>query len=162
MKPTEILQRLREFYSVKAALRRRHEAAARLVGQYDINNTYQYIIAREDQHLSWVADAITGMEGAVPDIPQAEPVQAGKGEAGLRALASDDGERLGRFVSDWRGRISGITNARHKLMLDLVLGETLEHARLFNQAGTGRLDLLGRRTGGERVPGSVLATRWVE
>ncbi len=35
-------------------------------------------------------------------------------------------------------------------MLDLVLGESLEHARLFQQAAGGRLDLLGRRRGGER------------
>ena len=47
-------------------------------------------------------------------------------------------------------------------MLELMLGETQEQARLFHQAAGGRLDLLGRRTGGDRLAGSVLPTRWVE
>jgi len=41
VKPNEILERLRAIYSEKASLRRRHEAVARLVGQYDLNNAYQ-------------------------------------------------------------------------------------------------------------------------
>ena len=32
----------------------RHQAAARAGRQYDANNTYQYIIDREDMQLSWV------------------------------------------------------------------------------------------------------------
>ncbi len=47
-------------------------------------------------------------------------------------------------------------------MLELVLGEVAEQARFFHQGAGGRLDLLGRRTGGERVEGRVLPTRWVE
>jgi hypothetical protein len=162
VKPTDMLLRLREFYSDKAALRCRHEAIARLVGQYDINNTYQYIIAREDQHLSWVADAIASMDGAVPDGPAAGALPTGKGDAAFQAWAREDGSSLDAFVARWRERVAEVTNARHRLMLDLVLGESLEHARLLHQAGDGRLDLLGRRTGGDRVPGAVLPTRWVE
>jgi hypothetical protein len=65
-------------------------------------------------------------------------------------------------VSGWRGRLAVVKNARHRLMLDLILGETLEQARLFRQAAAGQLDMLGRRTGGERTPGVVLPSRWVE
>jgi hypothetical protein len=162
VKPTDILLRLREFYSDKAALRLRHEAVACLVGQYDINNTYQYILAREDQHLSWLADAITTMDGVVPGGPAADTPQPGKGDAVFQAWAREDGIGLDAFVARWRERVGEVTNARHRRMLDLVLGESLEHARLLHQAGEGRLDLLGRRTGGDRLPGAVLPTRWVE
>jgi len=45
----------------------------------------------------------------------------------------------------------------------LILGETLEQKRFFEQALAGRHDLLGRRTEdvGPLV-GKVLPTRWVE
>jgi len=36
----------------------RHQAGARLIGQYDANNTYQYIVNREEAQLTWVATAI--------------------------------------------------------------------------------------------------------
>ena len=54
-------------------------------------------------------------------------------------------------------------NARHRLMLNVILGETLEQERFFEQALAGRTDLLGRRSDavGPRV-GSVLPTRWIE
>jgi hypothetical protein len=47
-------------------------------------------------------------------------------------------------------------------MLNVVLGETLEHARFFEQAAGGRADLLGRRDGGESTGGEVLPVRWIE
>lgn len=48
-------------------------------------------------------------------------------------------------------------------MLNVILGETVEQKRFFEQALAGRQDLLGRRTSdvGERV-GAVLPTRWIE
>jgi hypothetical protein len=48
-------------------------------------------------------------------------------------------------------------------MLRVILGETLEQKRFFDQALAGRTDLLGRR--GEEVGprvGEVLSTRWIE
>ena len=42
----------------------RHQAGARLVGQYDANNTYQYIVNREDVQLTWVATAIEELGGS--------------------------------------------------------------------------------------------------
>ena len=39
-------------------MRERHVAVARFVTDYEFNNTYQYIIAREDVHLSWLEAAL--------------------------------------------------------------------------------------------------------
>jgi len=58
VKATELLDLLTEIYRDKMAMRQRHVAAARLVSDYDFNNTYQYIIAREDLQLNWLRDAI--------------------------------------------------------------------------------------------------------
>jgi hypothetical protein len=158
-----LLRHLVDAYREKAALRSRHEAVARVAGQYDVNNTYQYVIAREDQHLGWLADAIQAMGGTVPGgEPDAPAVPAVKGDEALRAVVLDDAKKLDAFVAAWRPRTTRITNARHERMLYLMLGEMQEQARLFHQAAAGRLDLLGRRTGGDRTAGAVLPTRWVE
>jgi len=56
-----------------------------------------------------------------------------------------------------------MNNARHRGMLRVILGETLEQQRFFQQASAGRLDLLGRRTEGVgKLEGLVLPTRWIE
>ena len=55
-----------------------------------------------------------------------------------------------------------MTHARHRNMLDVIFGESLEHKRLFDQAAAGFEDLLGRRTGGVPRQGAVLPTRWME
>ena len=36
-----------------------------------------------------------------------------------------------------------MTHARHRKMLDVILGESREHQRLFEQAAAGMEDLLG-------------------
>lgn len=162
MKPTELLGLLDEFFREKASLRDRHMAVARMVGQYDLNNTCQYVIAREDQHLAWVGDAIRQMGGTVNDSPALPDVGTAQTPDDQRALMAADGRALDEFVARWRERIGPISNARTKLMLELILGEIMEQARLFHQAAGGRVDLLGRRTGGERTGGRVLPTRWVE
>jgi len=38
---TDLLALLQEFYRDKLTAMLRHQAGARLIGQYDINNTYQ-------------------------------------------------------------------------------------------------------------------------
>jgi hypothetical protein len=162
VKPSDLLRLLDEFYREKSELRDQHAAAARAAGQYDFNNTFQYVIAREDQHLSWLADAIRDLGGSVPTLATpAAPVEAKTLDA-QQAMIAEEGRRLDEFVGRWRPRLAPIKNARHKLMLELIRGEVLEQARFFHQAAGGRLDLLGRRTGGERTEGSVLPTRWVE
>ena len=68
MKAVDLLNLLREFYRDKLALYRRHVAAARHISHYDFNNTYQYVIAREDVQLAWLRDAITDMAGELEDV----------------------------------------------------------------------------------------------
>ena len=163
MKPADLLQLLREFYREKSAMRARHVAAARLVGDYNANNTYQYIINREDTHLSWLTAAISSL-GNSPDATAMEPErQAGKGRDGWRTLAVEDAGDAQAFVERWRPRVDSMTNARHRGMLRVILGETLEQKRFFEQAAAGNTELLGRRPDavGPRV-GEVLPTRWVE
>jgi hypothetical protein len=162
VKPADLLNLLREFYREKAALRQRHVAGARFVSNYDFNNTYQYVINREDLQLSWVRDAITDLGGTVEDVPEPDLRPSGKGDDAQRSIVRDDANTAQTFVDRWRDRIETMTNARNRTMLRVVLGETLEHKRFFEQAAAGRDDLLGRRADGAGTPGAVLPTRWVE
>ena len=161
MKPAELLGLLQDFSRDKLALRRRHEAGARLVSDYDVNNTYQYVIAREDVHLSWLRAAIEELGGTLPEV-EAPGLPAGKGEELRRAIHDLDSRAAQTFVDTWRPRVETVMNARHRGMLRVILGETLEHKRFFDQALAGRKDLLGRRADGAGTGGGVLDTRWVE
>jgi len=67
VKSAEMLELLREFYRDKLALRQRHAAAARHIKDYEINNAYQYIIAREDMQIRWLHDAIVDLGGEPDD-----------------------------------------------------------------------------------------------
>ncbi|HEX3644833.1 MAG TPA: hypothetical protein VHT95_04455, partial [Vicinamibacterales bacterium] len=160
---TDLLPLLQEFHREKLAMMLRHQAGARLVGQYDANNTYQYVINREQTQLTWVATAIAELGGTADD--QAEPARppSGKAAAAAQAIFTEDGQDAQRFVDRWRPRIDGMDNARHAKMLRVIIGETLEQKRFFDQALAGRHDLLGRR--GEQVGpsyGEVLPSRWIE
>jgi hypothetical protein len=154
-----------EFYQDKLRALLRHQAHARLVGQYDANNTYQYIINREDVQLTWVAAATTDAGGTVPDAPAEaadEPARA-KGADTARRIFEADRLDAQAFLDRWRPRVEAMTNARHRGMLRVILGETREQQRFFEQALAGRTDLLGRRAGvdGEAI-GEVLPVRWIE
>jgi hypothetical protein len=160
---TDPLALLQEFYREKLAMLLRHQAGARLIGQYDQNNTYQYIVNRDETQLSWVGKAIADLGGTVAD--DAEPVRAAKGKAAdaARAIMDEDGRDAQAFVDRWRPRVDLIANDRHAKMLKVILGEALEQKRFFEQALAGRTDLLGRR-GDVLGPshGEVLPTRWIE
>ena len=163
MKPAELLELLRESYAGKLALKRRHEAGARLVGQYDFNNTYQYLINREEAHLDWLRRAVAATGGAMPDEQPVPPLpQAGKGAAEQAAIIKDDSRLIAEFLERWRPRVEQVTDSRQSIMLRVILGEMLEQKRFFDQASAGRNDLLGRRTSPSRAAGTVLPTRWVE
>ncbi len=161
---TGLLPLLQEFRNEKLAMLLGHQASARLVGQYDVNNTYQYIVNREEAHVSWLASAIEAMGGTPQD--NAQP-SGGTGEArgadAVRAAIQNDALGARAFVERWRPRVEAVENARQRGMLRVILGETLEHRRFFEQALAGRDDLLGRRGAevGPRV-GTVLPTRWIE
>jgi hypothetical protein len=167
---TQLLELLREFHKDKLAMLRRHQASARYVSDYDFNNTYQYVIAREDMHVSWVRDAmldVSGEAGAAAagqaDEGSEPSIQVtGKGADAERAVIAQDRDRAQAFVDKWRPRVAAMTHARHRTMLNVILGETLEHKRFFDQATGGRTDLLGRRPEGSGTGGGVLPTRWIE
>jgi hypothetical protein len=159
----DLLQLLEEFHREKLAMLMRHQAGARSVAQYDANNTYQYIINREDVQLSWLAQAMIEL-GGTPDASAPEPDrQVQKRRDAWLAIAEEDASDAQAFVDRWRPRVDAMTNARQQGMLRVILGETLEQKRFFAQAAAGELELLGRRAEmvGPRV-GSVLPTRWIE
>ena len=126
---------------------------------YNFNNTYQYVINREDVHLTWLNDAIVDLGGTAEDAP--EQVVNVTGSNAARIIFTEDAKQQQAFVDRWRDKIEHITNARVKTTLRLMLGEVLEQKRFFDQALAGRDDLLGRRADGMGTKGKVLATRWV-
>ena len=112
MQQDDLKRFLTDLAGERIALIQRHEASARVVGHYDFNNTYQYVIAREETHLSWLQSALTELGAVLPH--------------------------------------------------STLLGESLEHQRLFEQAAGGFEDVIGRRTGGVARVGAVLPDRWQE
>jgi hypothetical protein len=152
----------------RVALIQRHEAGARVVSNYDFNNAYQYVIAREETHLSWLRAALEELSAPMPSAASEIPVppvgKAGKNAdaSAYRDILQDDARHLAAFVERWRPKMPAVTHARHRTMLEVVLGESVEHQRLFEQGASGLEDLIGKRTiGAERV-GAVLPTRWQE
>jgi hypothetical protein len=163
VKPSDLSLLLQEFYRDKLTLKQRHEAGARAIFDYDFNNTYQYIVAREDVHLAWVRAALEQLGAPVPTDASEIPAPTGRDAERLqRETLEDDSRRMQGFVDAWRDRVERVTNARQKGMLRVVLGEALEHKRFFDQAVAGRSDLLGRRADGAGTSGTVLPVRWLE
>jgi hypothetical protein len=161
--PSELQSLIREFYLERVALLMQHESAARHISDYDINNAYQNVIAREETHVSWLQHALLDLGAALPPDPPPRDVKpAGKGkQAELDVIAADARDNH-QFVNRWRDRVEKVTNARHQGMLRVVLGEMLEHKRLFDQAAQGRTDIIGTALPINERRGKVLDTRWVE
>lgn len=155
---------LHEFHREKLALRQRHVAVARFVANYEANNTYQYVIAREDVHLQWLEAALAELGAPLAAVP--EPVLPPRGrKASVIPLVDEDAREADAFVARWRARMPDMSHARHRDMLKIVLGETLEHKRFFDQISAGNADVLGRRSNGPGSPGTgdgVLPVRWIE
>ena len=160
---TDLLPLLQEFYRDKLALLLQHQAGARRVAQYDVNNAYQYIVNRDETHLAWLQKAIAELGGTVVDDTAAPGDAAvGKGPSEGDTVRADV-RAAEAFVAKWRPRIDAMSNIRHAKMLGVILGEALEQQRSFEQALAGRTDLLGRR--GEQLEpahGAVLPSRWIE
>lgn len=159
---TELQHLIRDFYLARLALLLRHEEVARHVSAYDANNAYQYILNREETHVSWLQHALLDLGAPIPSDPAKAVVSApGKGDA-WRALAAEDARANQQFVDTWRPRVEAVTHARHKGMLKVILGEMLEHKRLFDQAAAGRDDLIGTHLPINARQGVVANTRWME
>ena len=153
---------LQEFYRDKHALQARHVEGATHVSAYEFNNTYQYIINREDTHLNWVRAALVDAGLPVPTDWPSHPLPGGKGEALQRAIIEDDARLVQAFHDKWAPRQDGITHVRHANMIRVILGEAIEHKRFFDQMLEGREDVLGRRMAGATTGGGVLPVRWIE
>ena len=160
MRPSELLSLLQAFYGERTALMLRHIAVSRHVGNLDFNNTYQYVIAREETQLSWLRSAIEEL-GGVAEPPGVEPaIEASRAAGFAGGLIEEDARSAREFIARWTDRVEQVTNARHRLMLRVVLGETLEHQRFFEQAVAGREDLLGQRLDAGPRRGAVASSRW--
>jgi hypothetical protein len=152
---------LREFHREKLAIRERHVAVARTVSHYDFNNTYQYIIARDDMHVAWLEAGLADLGGTPDTVPPVTLAARGKKESFL-PLVAEDAREAQAFVDRWRPKMAEVAHARHRNLMQVILGETLEQKRFFDQMGAGREDLLGRRTGGETTGNGVLPVRWIQ
>jgi hypothetical protein len=158
---TELLAFLQEFYAERAAIWLRHIAVSRHVGNLDFNNTYQYVVNREDTHIAWLRSAIEELGGVAPP-PGAEPlIEASKAKDFATSLMREDASGILAFVDKWKDRVETLRDARHRGTLRVILGEMREHHRFFEQAVAGREDLLGRRPDSAARRGSVMANRWL-
>ena len=160
MNTPELLETLREFHRERLTARQRHVAVARRVTHYDFNNTYQYLINREDVHLQWLEAAMAELGAQPSDVGEPDLGTPAK-KASFAPLVEQDARDAASFVERWRARVDALDHARHRGMLRVILGEVLEHKRFFEQMLAGRDDLLGRRADGAGTGGGVLGTRWL-
>jgi len=141
-------------------MRQRHVAVAKHVTHYDFNNTYQWIINREDTHLQWLEAAIAELGGTTADVGEPDLGPPGK-KTKFEPFIEQDARDAASFVERWQARVETIDHARHRGMMRVILGETLEAKRFFEQMLAGRTDLLGRRADGAGTGGGVLPVRWL-
>lgn len=154
---------IRELHRDKMTIYLRHIAVARLVGDYEFNNAYQYVINREDTHLKWLESAITEF-GGTPETVAAPTVTAAIGKKNDRflPLVAEDAAQAGELVARWKPRAAEIRSDRHRKLVNVILGETVEQKRFFDHVGAGQDDLLGRRMAGASTGDGVMPVRWVE
>jgi hypothetical protein len=151
---------IRDFYLERVSLLMRHEDVARVITDYDINNAYQYIIAREQTHLSWLQHALLDLGATLVDDPARGTEPTAKGDS-WKSLAADDARSNAQFVEKWRPKVETVSNARHKGMLKVILGEMLEHKRLFDQGAAGNKNLIGTSLAINDHSGDVMSARFV-
>lgn len=154
---------LQELHRDKLASRERHVAVARLVSDYEFNNAYQYVINREDTHLKWLEAAIVEFGGTPGTVPEPTvTAAAGKKNEKFLPLVAEDARSSQELVARWKPRAALIHSERHRKLVGVILGETLEQKRFFDQVGAGQDDLLGRRMAGASTGDGVLPVRWRE
>jgi len=154
---------LRELHRDKMTQYLRHIAVAALITDYEFNNAYQYVINREDTHLRWLESAITEF-GGTPETVATPTVTAAAGKKNdmFLPLVAVDAEQAGALVAKWKPRAADIRSDRHRKLVGVIVGETSEGQRFFDQVGQGQDDLLGRRTNGAITGDGVMPVRWVE
>jgi bacterioferritin (cytochrome b1) len=157
--PRELTDLLQAFYRETSELLLGRQARARSITSYEANNAYQQVLGRQDMHLRWVADSITDLGGAIPEVGGDESQATDAKGTDVQSIVEADARAQQAFIDRWRPRVATMSNARHRKMLELILGEMDEHLRVFEQALEGRTDILGRHTDGKILRGSVLPGR---
>jgi hypothetical protein len=161
VKPTDLAALLQECYRERLAMFERHKAVATHVTDYDVNNAYQYIVNREETHLRWLSDAIAELGAPLPEGSATGAIAKERSAKAGRTLAAEDARAGQAFLDTWRPRVEGLSHARNRTMLRLMLGEVQEQTRTFEQASAGVDDLLGRKDLGSGKRGEVGAARWI-
>jgi hypothetical protein len=157
--PPELVKLLQDFYRETSELLLSRQARARSITSYEANNAYQQVMGRQDMHLRWVADSLTDLGGAIPEVGLDESQATAAKGTDVQSIVEADARGQKAFLDRWGPRLPTINNARHRKMLELILGEMREHARVFDQALEGRTDILGRHADGKILRGSVLPSR---
>ena len=155
--PAELLILLNEFHRDTLELFKARQTNAQSVAAYDANNGYQQVLGRQEIHLQWLSDAVGALGGTAADSPDQVSGKASRESA--RSIIDTDAVSQSAFVNQWTPRVATVTNARHRKMLELILGEMKEHLRVLQQAAESRADLLGRHSDGKILRGSVMAAR---
>ena len=157
MTPAELLTFLNEFYRETLELFKARQTNAQSVAAYDANNGFQQVLGRQEVHLRWLADAIAALGATPADSPDQVSGKASRESA--KSIIDRDAAAQQGFIEKWTPRVDAVTNARHRKMLELILGEMKEHLRVLQQAAESRSDLLGRHSDGKVLRGSVMAAR---
>jgi hypothetical protein len=161
VKPTDLVALLQDLHRDRLALSERHKVVAVHVPGYDANNTYQYVINREETHLEWIASALTDLGAPLPPPPPGPSLTIERGKGAWKALVDDDAQRGREFLAKWRPKVEALTHARNQTMLRLMLGEVQEQTRLIEQVASGEPDVLGRDGAGAGKRGVVAGARWL-
>ena len=157
MSPAELLTFLNEFHRDTLELFKARQTNAQSVSAYDANNGYQQILGRQEIHLQWVRDAIAALGGTAADT--LDQVSGKASHETARSIIDGDVASQKTFIDRWVPRVATVTNARHRKMLELILGEMKEHLRFLQQGAESRADLLGRHSDGKVLRGTVMAAR---
>ena len=163
---TDLPTLLQEFYRDKLAMLLRHQVGARLIRQYDVNNTYQYIVNRDDAQLSWVAKAIEDLGGTIPTAAETDRGLQGKGpeveiayELAPRAWGRGYATEAARALVEYGLRELGLARIVALILPDNVRSRHVAEKAAMRLAGPARhygLDLLKYAIGADSGP--TLAT----
>ena len=157
MSPAELLAFLNDFHRETLELFKARQTNAQSVAAYDANNGFQQVLGRQEVHLQWLRDAIAALGATVADSLDQVSGKASRETA--KSIIDADAANQKAFVDRWTPQLAMVTNARHRKMLELILGEMKEHLRVLWQAADSRADLLGRHSDGKVLRGSVMAAR---
>jgi hypothetical protein len=157
VRPAELLTFLNDVHRDTLALFKARQNNAQSVAAYDANNGYQQVLGRQEVHLQWLGDAIVALGGAAAD--SADEISGTASRESAKSIIDADARDQKAFIDRWTPRLDTVTNARHRKLLHLILGEMKEHLRVLEQASEGRADLLGRHSDGKVLRGSVMAAR---